>query len=267
MKFKTIKPAYHLESLTTKGLTNNLFLVNNNFFLKQSKNISQPFLDFTNQINVIKLIKNKKFTLPINEVIISNNKILTLMPYYHNLLTLSEQPINKQLLTQLSLLVKQLHKITFKNELLIKTWNGLQQLNLYCNLTTSNAHLATIKNEIINWITNYQAITIVLSHNDLTINNFVKTNNHWYLIDWDFASWNDELFDIASFASESLTNENDINLWFNCFNLNNEQIMITRKWMTYQNLIWYYWACYLYEQTNLQIYQEISEHKLSSLLP
>lgn len=266
MKFKTIKPPYQLEILTTKGLTNDLFLVNKQFFLKQSKNILQPFLDFTNQINVTKLIQQKKFTLPINEVIINNGKILTLMPYYHNLTTLSEQLIEKKLLREISLLVKQLHQITFDNKSGVKTWKGLAQLNLYRHLTTSNPCLEKITNDITKWITNYQPTTIVLSHNDLTLNNFVKKNNCWYLIDWDFACWNDQLFDIASFASESLTTENDINFWFNCFNLNHEQIIITKKWMNYQNLIWYYWACYLYEQTNLNIYQEISEHKLNNLL-
>lgn len=266
MKFKTIKPPYQLEILTTKGLTNDLFLVNKHFFLKQSKDILQPFLDFTNQINVIKLIQQKKFTLPINETIINNGKILTLMPYYHNLTTLSEQLIEKKLLIEISLLVKQLHQITFDNKSGVKTWKGLAQLNLYCHLTTSNSCLEKITNDITKWITNYQPTTIVLSHNDLTLNNFVKKNNCWYLIDWDFACWNDQLFDIASFASESLTTENDINFWFSCFNLNHEQIIITKKWMNYQNLIWYYWACYLYEQTNLNIYQEISEHKLNNLL-
>lgn len=81
----------------------------------------QPFLNFTNQINVIKLIKSKKFTLPINEVNINNNKLLTLMPYYHNLINLSEQIINKQILEQISSLVKQLHNIKFDNKSLIKT--------------------------------------------------------------------------------------------------------------------------------------------------
>lgn len=266
MKFKTIKPPYQLALLTTNGLTNDLFLVNQQFFLKQSKDILQPFLDFTNQINVIKLIEEKKFTLPINEVTISNGKLLTLMPYYHNLTTLSNQRIEKKILSTLSLLIKQLHKITFDNKAKIKTWKGLTQLNLYCHLTTSNPRLAQITNDITQWITNYQPATIVLSHNDLTLNNFVKTNNCWYLIDWDFACWNDQLFDIASFASESLTSENDINFWFSCFNLNDQQITITKKWMNYQNLIWYYWACYLYQQTNLNIYQKISDHKLHNLL-
>lgn len=266
MKFKTIKPPYQLQPLKLNGLTNDLFLINQQFFLKQSKEIAQPFLDFNNQVNVIKAIQWKSFTLPITEVTISNNKILTLMPYYHKLVTLGEEPIYEKLLTEISFLIKALHKISFNKQLAIKSWNGLQQLNLYCNLTTTNENLVTITNDIKQWISNYQPTTIVLSHNDLTINNFVKVNHCWYLIDWDFACWNDELFDIASFASESLSNDNDINFWFSCFNLTKQQIIITKKWITYQNLIWYYWACYLYEKTKLTIYQEISNHKLANLL-
>ncbi|WP_308149857.1 phosphotransferase [Spiroplasma sp. AdecLV25b] len=266
MTFKTIKSPLQCEQLITKGLTNDLFLVNQQYFLKQSKNIKQPFLNTENQIRVVQLIQWQKFTLPIIEINIQDNKLLTLMPYYHDLITLVEQPIYDEILTTLSNLVKQLHKIKYDSNLNIMKWNGLEQLKSYCDLVICAVDLTKIKTSVTTWITNYQPEKIVLCHNDLSINNFVKTNNQWYLIDWDFTCWNDPLFDIASFASETLTNDSDIKIWFACFNLTDEQITIVKQWMTYQDLIWYYWACYLYKQTNISIYQDISNSKLEKLM-
>lgn len=266
MKFKTIKTALQCEPLITMGLTNDLFLINQQYFLKQSKNIKQPFLNSENQIKVGQLIQWQKFTLPILEINIQNNKLLTLMPYYHDLITLVEQPIDEEILTTLSKLVKQLHIIKYNNSLNIMTWNGLKQLNIYCDLVTCEVDLSKVKTTISNWIATYQPEKLVLSHNDLSVNNFVKTNKRWYIIDWDFACWNDPLFDIASFASETLTNDNDINKWFACFNLNEKQIATVKQWMIYQDLIWYYWACYMYTKTNISAYQDISNNKLQKLL-
>lgn len=266
MNFKIIKPPYNLQPLITNGLTNNVFLINNQYFLKLSKPINQPFLNFTNELNVITLIQWAKFTLPIIEYKLINNQLQILMPYYHDLLTLNAQPIDQDLLITLSLLIKKLHHITFNNTIAIMTWNALEQLHLYCNLITLDINFLDLKTKIINWINNYQPAKLVLCHNDLTLNNFVKKNNTWYLIDWDFACWNDPLFDIASFASESLNNDEEIKLWFKCFNLTQTQINTVKNWMVYQNLIWYYWAYYLYDQTKIAVYKQIGDHKLKILL-
>lgn len=57
MKFKTIKSVFRCEPLITKGLTNDLFLINQQYFLKQSKSINQPFLNKENQIKVVQLVQ------------------------------------------------------------------------------------------------------------------------------------------------------------------------------------------------------------------
>jgi len=265
MIFKNLKPPYMLKPLITSGLTNELYLLNNQYFLKKSKAIDQPFLNFSNQVAVIKLIQWKKFTLPIIETKIEKGQLLTLMPYYHDLITLTEQPIYEELLMQLANLVKQLHQFSIDDNLNIITWNPIKQLNLYCSLIDIPTSLVKIKNDLSTWLNHYQPQTLVLCHNDLTLNNFVKNHHHWYLIDWDFATWNDPLFDIASFASESLTNENDLETWFKCFTLNQAEIAIVKQWMLYQDFIWYHWAQYLYQQTKQKIYQTISEMKWQSL--
>lgn len=267
MKFNLVEPPYIFKNTKEHGLTNDLFILNDIFFVKRSKSITKAFLNQKNQLNAINLVKNQSFTLPILEAQINNDKLWVLMYYYKNLNTLSNYKINQQILQELANLIKQLHTLKNKNDNKIMKWNPIEQLNLYCNLINlNNSNLIAIKNELIEWLKSYQPKKIVLSHNDLVINNFVCKKNKWYLIDWDFASLNDHLFDIASFASETLKNIDDINYWYQLFQLSDQDLVIVNYWIKYQNLIWYHWAMFLYQKTKEKIYQTIAEEKIKMLL-
>lgn len=263
MKFKQVSEPYDFQKSKVQGLTNDLLILNNKYFVKRSKDITKVFLDWDNQINVINIIKDNKFTLPILEATISENKLWILMPYYQNLTTLASKEINQETLKQLAKLVQELHQVKIKSK--IKKWDAIKQLNLYCNLVKTKENFQTIKTELINWLKTYQPKQLVLSHNDLVIDNFVYQNNKWYLIDWDFATINDYLFDIASFASETLIKQEDINYWYQLFKITESELNIINHWIKYQNLIWYHWAEYLYQKTNNQTYKLIAENKLTNL--
>lgn len=268
MKFNSVELPYIFENTTKEqGLTNDLFILNELFFVKRSKPLTKVFLDWENQINVISLIKSQPFTLPILETQISEEKLWILMPYYKNLTTLSKKKINQEILQELANLVKQLHAIKINSENKIKVWNPIEQLNLYCNLIQiDNIDIATIKKELETWLTSYQPEKNVLSHNDLIVDNFVCIKDKWYLIDWDFATINDWLFDIASFVSETLKNPQDINYWYQLFQLSQNDLITINYWIKYQNLIWYHWAMFLFQQTKNKTYQIIAEEKLTMLL-
>ncbi|MGL5268767.1 MAG: phosphotransferase [Spiroplasma sp.] len=266
MKFNSIELPYHFENSKEQGLTNDLFILNNDFFVKCSKPLTKAFLDWENEINVIALIKTQPFTLPILETQIFEDKLWILMPYYQNLSTLADHKINQEILQQLAKLVKYLHTTKIKPKNKIKKWEPLAQLNLYCNLVQINTNnLGAIKNELEIWLKSYQPEKIVLSHNDLVINNFVFHQEKWYLIDWDFATLNDPLFDIASFASETLKTDQDINYWYQLFQLSQKDLTIVNYWIKYQNLIWYHWAIFLYQKTKNKIYHTIAEAKIKQL--
>lgn len=268
MKFNSVKLPYIFENTTKEqGLTNDLFILNEIFFVKRSKLLTKAFLDWKNQLNVIALIKSQPFTLPILETQISEEKLWILMPYYKNLTTLSNYKINQEILQKLAKLVNQVHVIEINPENKIKIWNPIEQLNLYYNLVqTNNTTIITIKKELETWLTSYKPKKIVLSHNDLVVDNFVCLKDKWYLIDWDFATLNDWLFDIASFASETLKNPQDISYWYQLFQLSQNELKIINYWIKYQNLIWYHWAIFFYQQTKNKTYQIIADEKLKMLL-
>lgn len=265
MKFTAVELPYNFQNLTNHELTNDIFILNESFFVKRSKEVSKAFLDWNNQLNVIELVRNQPFTLPILEAQFADEKLWVLMPYYPKLTTLADQPLTHEILQQLVPLVQQLHAIAPNEK--IKKWDAVAQLNLYCNLVKSDdPQLATIKNELTTWLQTYQPQKMVLCHNDLVTNNFVQNEQQWYLIDWDFAMINDPLFDVASFASETLTTSEDINYWCELFQITTEERKIVTQWMKYQNLIWHHWALFLHQKTKNKTYQNIAEEKLKKLL-
>jgi thiamine kinase-like enzyme len=54
-----------------------------------------------------------------------------------------------------------------------------------------------------------QPTELVLCHNDLNCGNLIFLNRKLYLIDFEYAMLNDKFFDIASFASETLTTKGE----------------------------------------------------------
>lgn len=266
MKFNVVELPYKFKSIENKGLSNDLFILNELFFVKCSKSVTDLFLNKENQISVIDLIRNKNFTLPILETKIEEEKLWVLMPYYQELTTLEKYEINDEILQQLSNLVKKLHTIEITNSKVIK-WDPLVQLDLYCSLIDDKKSIKVFKNELESFFNMYQPQRIVLCHNDLIANNFVLKDS-WYLIDWDFACLNDYLFDVASFVSETLQekeNQQLINSWYQLFKLTEKELIVIDYWIKYQNLIWYCWATYLYNKTKEKIYQLIADNKMEML--
>lgn len=267
MKFTAVELPYNFQNLISNELTNDLFILNDSFFVKRSKAITKAFLNWENQLNVIQVVKSQSFTLPILEAQITEDKLWVLMPYYPNLTTLTDTKITQTILAELAKLVQQLHALKITPADNINKWEPIVQLNLYCNLIqTNNPQLDAIKKELISWLQTYQPTKLVLAHNDLVANNFVCHQKKWYLIDWDFATLNDPLFDVASFASETLKAPENVTNWLQLFNLNNEQLTIVNSWIKYQNLIWYHWALFLHQKTKIKTYQIIADEKLISLL-
>lgn len=263
MEFKELKPPYNWKRLSGLGLSNDLFILNEEYFVKKSKTICHKFLNLPNQLKVIKLVQYKGYTLPIVEAKISDGHLWVLMPYYQNIFTYSQFRHYPELLLQIAQLVKLLHATPVTKD--IATWNGLEKLELFCSLVKVPKNIKKLKTELTNWLKTYQPKDIVLCHNDLIGDNFIISNNNWYIVDWDFTCLNDRLFDIASFVSETLTREDDIKHWYELFNVSKKELEIINQWIKYQNLIWYHWAWYLYKATKDKSYKTIAQAKWKKL--
>lgn len=240
--------------------TNYLFIKGNKF-LKVSLPRVEKFLNFENYKIVLDNIKKKLNSLTllqIKDFFIKNKKFYLYTNYLPNLK--NANMINYQnYFAIFSNLIKKLHKIKLKGK--IEKWDWEKKLDLYRNLIKN----PTKKSEIFYFfikklfkgskVTNWK-----FCHNDLLLNNFVLYKEKWYLIDFEYATLNEDLFDIASFASENL-NKNSYDKWFQQFVLTSREKIKLKMWLNYQDLIWYYWGKFMYANLKKKKYQKIYQQK------
>lgn len=108
----------------------------------------------------------------------------------------------------------------------------------------------------------YEKYPLVPCHNDLLLSNFIKTSERYYLIDFEFAGMNIELFDIASFISENNIDDFSkitaiLHYFDDKYTLDELKIM-----MKFLDILWYYWANFKYKYTGKKVYLEIANDKL-----
>ena len=110
---------------------------------------------------------------------------------------------------------------------------------------------------------------VVLCHNDLWQGNIVLTDGddirECYLIDYEFAANNGEIFDLASFLEENEVPfdvcKRLINRYYGAQNVTDTMVKNVFKVMEYEDLFWYYWAYARYQETLREDFLEISKAK------
>lgn len=110
---------------------------------------------------------------------------------------------------------------------------------------------------------------VVLCHNDLWEGNIVLAQGEelreCYLIDYEFAANNAEIFDLASFLEENEipydVSKRLINRYYGAKNVTETTVKNVFKVMEYLDLFWYYWAYARYQETLREDFLQISKKK------
>ena len=93
--------------------------------------------------------------------------------------------------------------------------------------------------------------------------NLLFKDKQLIVLDFEYAGLNISLFDIASFISENNLSNDEKEYFLSQFkNINKKDV---QTMINFENILWYYWASYMYKLTNKQIFNIIKEEKYKSL--
>lgn len=248
------------------GLTNKCYLTDDNKIIRLSNKKVDKLLDRENEIKVIELIKNNDITIKILDYgYDKQNKFFVVTNYFFFAYSLENKEINPEKIINISKLVKKFHEIDTTASG-IKVFNYKLWLQKYKKLVKKPLiDLTLYETRMYDIFQGYKPRILKLCHNDLVEGNLLFNEDKMYLIDFEYACINDPLFDIASFISETLKKDADIALWIKQFNLSKEDITILNNWIYYQDILWIYWANYMYEINKNEKYLKIIEHKYHNL--
>lgn len=108
----------------------------------------------------------------------------------------------------------------------------------------------------------------VLCHNDWVAGNILFTKQHTYLIDYEYASDNDPLFDVMSFLSENkIVDPSQRELFYTYYFDGITDALRNRLqiWESYHNLLWCMWAMMMWEHRHDDVYRSIAKDKYEAL--
>ncbi|AXK51247.1 phosphotransferase [Spiroplasma alleghenense] len=250
------------------GLTNLTYL-ENGLFCKKSNFIVDDFLDRKNEFQVLKEISNLENSVLIKPVKFGfkSNLFTSSYEYFDDSETLESREINPEIILEIAKAIKKMHEIKLKNSK-VKKFNFKKILNFFEENTKNLIFdLIPFKEKIYKIINENQITEFTFCHNDLVPGNFLFTNSGLKIIDYDFASLNDPLFDLASFVSETLKQDPLFTRTFlKEFDLTIDEYKKVTNYIFYQNYLWCYWAMYMFQRTEKNIFQKIAKDKYEQLI-
>ncbi|AGR42047.1 phosphotransferase family protein [Spiroplasma diminutum] len=253
------------------GYTNNI-LLENNIIKKESIQFHDVYLDKQNEYNFLKFLTNidqNIFLKPVN-FCLEKNKLYSEFEYLKDFKSLENQQINKKIIDQVVSSIIQVQEINIQKSNL-KKFDYKIFINNFINnikkpLIEYNGHLKELNESIIF----LNELPIVLSHNDLVPGNILINDKTLILIDYDYVMLNNKFFDIASFITETL-NDNEENIKYfidQCIFkglISNNELEILNKVIKYQDLLWTLWANFMIENNQNEIFKDIFKNKYNRL--
>lgn len=179
---------------------------------------------------------------------------IKITPYIRNAETLNPQTIKKNII-QCTDVLKGLHcsNINFKNSFSIsdeieKYLSRVIDLNFY-------EGLIGYKIKVDNIIEKYNQLDFKLCscHNDTVAENFIKSRDKIYIIDWEYSSLNDPLWDLSAMFLENNFSQSDIKKSLNRYfkrELTDSEKFRLQCCYIFQDLLWTIWSILKCESHN-----------------
>ncbi len=247
-KIKSIKPIH-------SGVSNSSFLVNDKYVVR-IKEEKEHFYNYKQESEILKITAKEYLSEVVVYLDKDGNKISEYIPDTH---------IYKGSVKENTLVGKMLLKLHNSKAKTKYDFKPFTRYNYYKSKSKSSGFKH--ENSVLDRVKQiYHKNPLVICHNDCVDNNFLFTKKRSYLIDYEFASNNIALFDLASFISENkITNKKKINAFLDAYGFDYKKYEDLKYMIYFENLLWYYWALERYKATNKTIYKKISADKLKAI--
>ncbi len=241
-------------TLLNEGISNESYLIDNKYVFRYKKSDDDLFNKAKNEKIVLDKIKNYTFVEKIIDYDVSTGQKLSL--FIKDTTRLTPNKLEAKLLVDV---LKMLHK-NIKVNFSFKPFKRLYFYRKNVREKIDNNLEKAIINETKKL---YKKYPLVFSHNDLVRGNMLFKNKQIYLLDFEYAGNNIELFDIASFLSENNIDNNELFDYFiSQFNATKKEVITM---IQFQNILWYYWAEYNFLVTKKTIFKKIAIEKKNRL--
>lgn len=245
------------------GITNLNYLVNDSYVLRIPKEFTEKMISYKNEKNNYKVVEPLKISEKL--LYLDENNGFKMSKFIHN--THYYGVMNEEIINYVARVLRKLHTSGIKVPYGYQMFKRLEE---YKGNITSNYFLPvdyeTKAIKEVEKIFNKEDLTFC--HNDLVKGNFLFRYNYCYLIDWEVASMNNPLFDLASFISENnLTEEQEEYFLKKYFGYKYSILKKKRvdTFIIFEDVLFYYWALSYFFKRKEEIYLKIAEEKLERI--
>ncbi len=239
----TFKKVSSISSLG--GMTNRNFIINSEeqlFVARIPGEGTQELIDrkteyYNNNIA-------SRINIDVKPIYFSELSGIKIVPYIINAETLNPDTIKKNIERCLNLL-RLLHESEFLFAGMFDIEKEIEKYFLKLENKNFYKDIELLKNKVEKIIVNYKTfdISYVSCHNDLVAENFILSNDDTYIIDWEYSSRNDPLWDLASLILENNFEsiDNILSLYFGR-KPNEEEKERLNCCIIFQDFLWVLWS-------------------------
>ena len=246
------------------GFSNENYLINDAYVFRKVSPLKDESLSFIHEKEIYETIEQLNCSDKVIYYNVENgNKIAK---YIHGTRCYYQTPTDEQII-YVAKLIKKIQKSNIKVSF---EYDAMNKINLYKSIIPPEVFIDKNYEDKVfkEYLKVYEKYDLVLSHNDLVKGNLLFKFNGVFFIDWEYASMNIPLFDLASFISENNLNNDQASLFLNKFygaKLNQTIIKRLDIVIRFQDILFYYWALYNFKRRHDEIFKIIGDEKLARI--
>lgn len=246
-----------------EGITNSNFLFNDAYVLRIPKENMEPLLDHNCEKEVYKVIEPLKISEKL--LFLDSTSGIKVSKFIHN--THFYNVISSEEIGYVAKNLKKLHNSNLKVPFGYKMFNRLEE---YKKLIPAKYYVnEDYEKRVIKEVSKiFSKDEVCLCHNDLVRGNLLFRFNSCFFIDWQMASMNNPLFDLASFISENNLNQEQEILFlkkYYGYKYNTLKKKRVDTFVNFEDLLFYYWAMQYFLSRKEKIYLDIAKEKLERI--